>query len=104
MSELLDKRIKMTWGLALLIQFINSKPSYACAIGQDGLKHMPGSLHFQGLAEDILIYKDGAFLQDTEEYRFAGTYWKSLDPEFCWGGDFSKPDGDHFSIGYGGKK
>lgn len=56
------------------------------------------SLHIIGLAADLSIFKDGVFLQTTEDYRPAGEYWKSLHPENAWGGDFtSRPDADHFS-------
>ena len=31
-----------------------------------------------------------------------GAFWKSLDPDCCWGGDFN--DGNHYSIAYQGRK
>lgn len=103
MSELRDKRITFTAGLALLFLFVTMK-DYKCAIAPDGGEHMAGSLHYIGLAKDIAIYKDGKYLTNSEDYKFAGDFWKSLNPDFRWGGDFKRPDGNHFSCTYGGKQ
>jgi hypothetical protein len=101
-SELHRKRVKYTRFLAQLINFIISQ-GYEVMIGQEGLKHMVGSLHYQGLADDLLLFKDEVYLQTTERYKFAGEYWKSLDPDCRWGGDFAKADGNHFSLTMGGR-
>lgn len=101
-SELYFKRIKFTQGVAALLQYINAQ-GYTVALGPDGLKHMPHSLHYSGLAVDLNIYKNGLYLTKTEDYTFAGEFWKNLDPDFRWGGDFTKADGNHFSCTYGGR-
>lgn len=63
------------------------------------------SLHLIRLAIDLNLFKDGQYLTDTESYRPVGDYWKSLDSDCCWGGDFhSRPDGNHFSLGWNGVK
>jgi hypothetical protein len=62
------------------------------------------SLHIERLAIDINLFKDGLFLQESEAHRPFGAFWKSLGPDYFWGGDFSKPDGNHYSIGHGGRK
>lgn len=66
--------------------------------------HMPNSLHYVGLAQDASLFKDGVYLDKSEDYKPLGDYWESLDPEHNrWGGNFHdengnpKPDGDHFS-------
>ena len=103
MSELGDKRKEFTRGLAqLLIEMISE--GYEPMVGKDGLKHMKGSLHFEGLAIDIDLTKDGNYLGKTEDHKHFGEFWKSLGSDFCWGGDFSKPDGNHYSVTYGGRK
>lgn len=56
------------------------------------------SLHIKRLAIDLNLFKNGEYLTATEDYRMIGEYWKSLDPDCAWGGDFSKPDGNHFSL------
>ena len=103
MSELRDKRVAVTAGFARLIYFINDK-GYECAIAPDGEPHMKKSLHYSGLAKDFAIYKNGEYLIATEDYKFAGEFWKSLNPDFRWGGDFKRPDGNHFSCTYQGKQ
>ena len=56
------------------------------------------SLHTERLATDLLLFKDGVYLTETADYVTLGAWWKSQGPAYCWGGDFSRPDGDHFSI------
>lgn len=63
------------------------------------------SLHTLRLAVDVQLFKDGVYLADAAAYEILGTFWKTLDPDACWGGDF-RPlvDGDHFSLSWGGIK
>lgn len=102
-SELLTKRLKFTRLLCELIQWANSQPGYAVALGVDGLKHMSNSLHYSGLANDLALYVDGIYQTDTVAYKALGEYWEALDPECRWGGRFKKADGNHFSITYQGR-
>lgn len=60
------------------------------------------SLHTERLAVDLNLFKDGIFQTELESYRPLGDYWKTLDPDCAWGGDFTKPDADHFSLSYNG--
>lgn len=60
--------------------------------------HMTGSLHHMGLAADILLYKGGIYLTESDAYLDLGMYWKSLDPLCMWGGHFKNRDGNHFSF------
>jgi len=62
------------------------------------------SLHVRGLAADLLLYIDGVYQATGDKYRPLGEYWKTLDPLNAYGGDFSKPDPDHFSMSDGGIK
>lgn len=59
--------------------------------------HMAGSLHGIGLAQDLILYKDGVWQNQSEQYRPLGDYWKSLHLFCHWGGDFPG-DGNHFSF------
>ena len=60
------------------------------------------SLHTLSLACDLNLFLHGVYQPDSEAYRPLGEYWKSLHPLCRWGGDFSKPDGDHFSLEHEG--
>jgi len=59
--------------------------------------HINNSFHNKRLAIDLNLFKDGEWLPETEQHRPLGEYWKSLDPECSWGGDFKKKDGNHYS-------
>jgi hypothetical protein len=56
------------------------------------------SLHTQRLAIDLNLFKDGVLLTSVDDYRPLGVQWKSMNPLARWGGDFSRPDADHFSL------
>jgi len=67
------------------------------------------SLHCLRLARDKNLFKDSApgvdddvYQKDSEAYRPLGEKWKSMHPLCRWGGDFSKPDGNHFSLEHEG--
>ena len=65
-----------------------------------GIAH---SLHTDRLAIDLNLFKDGAYTDDLDDYRPLGEYWKGLTPAARWGGDFTSPDADHFSIAWEGR-
>lgn len=56
------------------------------------------SLHCERLAIDLNLFRDDVLLTTVENYRPLGGYWKTLDPDASWGGDFTRPDADHFSL------
>lgn len=68
------------------------------------------SLHLDGLAVDFNLYINGMWQQNTEAHKFLGDKWKSMHPLCRWGGDFkradgsSKPDGNHYSTEWMGRK
>jgi hypothetical protein len=64
-----------------------------------GLKN---SNHLIRLAIDLNLFIGGEYRTDSESYRPLGDYWISLDPLCAWGGHFSKPDGNHFSLEHNG--
>jgi len=62
--------------------------------------HMKESLHYKRLAIDLNLFKDGKYLEKTEDHQPLGEYWESIGGS--WGGRFK--DGNHYSLAYGGKK
>ena len=58
------------------------------------------SAHKQRLAIDLNLFKNGKFLQTTEDHTALGEYWESLGG--AWGGRFN--DGNHYSLEYNGVK
>lgn len=62
-----------------------------------------GSLHRKRLAIDLNLFKDGKFLQKTEDHKPLGEFWESIGGS--WGGRFkTNPDGNHYSLEYRGMK
>ncbi|MAB25311.1 MAG: hypothetical protein CMK78_13345 [Pseudomonadales bacterium] len=59
-----------------------------------------GSLHKQRLAVDFNLFRDGKFLQQTDDHKPLGEYWESLGGS--WGGRFN--DGNHYSLEHEGRK
>lgn len=111
-----EKQRIFTQNLAKLIIYINLLPGYHCVLGEvqrskevaeanaKSGKGISKSLHIVKLAGDVAIFKDNHYLTDTDDYEFAGRYWKELHPDNRWGGDFSRPrDGNHFSMTYEGR-
>ena len=60
------------------------------------------SNHLRRLAVDLNLFINGEYRVDSEAYKPLGDYWKSLGPLCRWGGDFSRPDGNHFSFEHEG--
>jgi hypothetical protein len=58
------------------------------------------SLHCERLAIDLNLFKDGVLLESVADNKPLGDHWKTLSELARWGGDFSKPDADHFSLTY----
>jgi len=96
-----EKRVLFTKNICKLIEFIFEQ-GYEVALGPDGMEHSKHGLHYVGLAKDLNIYKDGVYLVASEQYHFAGNYWKGLHKDNRWGGDFPG-DGNHFSMTHEGR-
>lgn len=116
MSELHDKQVKLArlvprlidkafdLGYEVRIEDVKRDQiaANANAASGAGIAH---SLHILSLAIDLSLFKDGNYLSDSGSYAELGAFWKQLDPDCCWGGDFhDRVDADHFSITYQGVK
>ena len=62
------------------------------------------SVHKVRLAVDFNLFVEGAYIRDSDHpaYIELGVFWKSLDSNARWGGDWG--DANHFSFEYGGSK
>lgn len=64
------------------------------------------SNHTRRIAIDINLFKNGVWLQNTEDHKVFGEFWESLGEKYgvvtCWGGRFN--DGNHYSIEHNGVK
>lgn len=97
-----------------LVLWIKQQPGYDCQFEQvlrtqleadanaasgAGIKN---SLHIQGLAADLSIFKDGRYPCTLEELKPIGDKWTSMHPLARWGGNWKKVDSDHFSLEWQG--
>ena len=70
-------------------------------------KGIKWSLHILRLAVDLNLFIDGVYQKDSAAYEPLGFWWEeqSLPGLTCaWGGDFKKPDGNHFSVEHEGRR
>jgi len=102
MSELFDKRALFTRLLPRLIDKM-IEDGYTPLHGKDGLKHMKNSLHYEGLADDIDLFKGTVYLSSTADHAEFGKFWEMLDVACRWGGHFNPPDGNHYSVTFAGR-
>ena len=72
---------------------------------QDGV-HMPSSLHYLRLAQDLNLWVDGELITHGSHlaWQDLGDFWENLDPSCAWGGHFTSHDACHFSIAFKGRK
>lgn len=118
MSELLRKQLLFGELLTRLLVWLHANgyqvtidegfrpPETAALYAKQG-RGSKNSLHTLKLAQDINLFKQGVLLDKMEQYRQAGEFWKGLNPECRWGGDFTGTTGGdarHFSIEYQGRK
>jgi hypothetical protein len=64
------------------------------------------SLHTKRLAIDLNLFKDGVYLTSSEAHQPLGEWWEAqstAEYTCAWGGRFTRPDGNHFSLEHGGR-
>ncbi len=104
---LAEQQQKFCWLVMQLLQYIY-KNGMSCTIGQawrtieqqeiyikQGLSKSRSSKHLEKLAIDLNLFISGKYKIDRESYKEIGEFWKSLDPECIWGGDWGW-DANHF--------
>ena len=82
--------------VSLLIQYaysIGYELTFGDAYATTG--HVYDSFHYQRLAIDLNLFKDGKYLTKTSDHELLGNFWESIGG--TWGGRFDSPDGNHYS-------
>ena len=87
--------------IALLIDYAYEK-GYEITFGDAWAKtgHKSNSLHYDRLAMDLNLYKNGRWLKETKDHDFLGKFWESIGGS--WGGRFN--DGNHYSLEHDGRR
>jgi hypothetical protein len=62
------------------------------------------SVHVKRLAADLNLFRGGKWLTTSADHAPLGAHWKTLHDLARWGGDFSRPDGNHYSFEWEGVK
>lgn len=93
------QQFEFTYAVSQLIQFAYMN-GYTLSMGDAWSKpeyeaHSRDSKHYNRLAIDLNLFKDGKFLQETSDHEPLGRFWESIGG--TWGGDFPRPDGNHYS-------
>lgn len=60
------------------------------------------SAHKAKLAIDLNLFRFETYLEDSKHHAELGAFWKTLHPLCRWGGDFTVPDGNHYSLFHAG--
>jgi len=87
--------------VALLIQFATQEGyelTFGAAWASGG--HRDNSLHYDRLAIDLNLFRDGKWLNETEDHEILGLFWELIGGS--WGGRFG--DGNHYSLEHEGRK
>ena len=97
MGKLREQQSKFVYLTHLLIKHAYDR-GYELTFGDTYAKsgHITKSNHYRKCAIDLSLFKDGKFLTETEDHKFLGDFWESLDPKNRWGGRFS--DGNHYEL------
>lgn len=64
-------------------------------------KGSAASVHPLKIAADVNLFRDGRYLSSTESHRKLGEWWEAQHELCRWGGRFSRPDGNHYSLAHG---
>jgi len=91
-----QKQSKFAHMIALLLLFAYEQ-GYEVTFGDAYAitGHKNKSFHYQRLAIDLNLFKDGTYLTTTGDHLPLGKFWESLGG--TWGGRWD--DGNHYSFG-----
>jgi len=108
--KLSEKQAIFAVNVASLINYIDKQgyrvtfgetfrtPEQADIYAKNG-KGIKNSLHCKRLSVDLNLFSpEGEYLTDTKSHEPFGKFWKSLHKHNRHGGDFKKPDGNHYEM------
>lgn len=98
LPRLIDKAFELGFEVTLGDTFRDPRVHGAVGV-KLGYGH-PKSCHKLRLAVDLNLFKDGKFLETTEDHRPLGEWWESVGG--TWGGRFN--DANHYSFEWEGQK
>lgn len=103
-TQLVGKLIEYAYASGYELTFGDAyrSPEQAKLNAQAG-KGIINSLHCERLAIDLNLFVNGVYQTDSAAYKALGEYWETLGSDCKWGGRFSRPDGNHFSIAHAGR-
>ena len=99
LPRLIDQAFELGFEVVLGETWRTPEQAAANAAKGIGIKN---SLHCDRLAVDLILFRDGIWLQSSADYAPLGEWWEKQHPLARWGGRFTRPDGDHFSLTFGG--
>jgi hypothetical protein len=99
-ARLIDKAYELGFEVSLGDAFRD--PRVHGAMGVCKSYSHPNSAHKIRLAIDLNLFKDGEFLEQSEDHRPLGEWWEQQHPLARWGGRFN--DGNHYSFEHNGVK
>jgi len=85
-AMLILQAVKMGYGVTLGDAYRDPR----CPYGAEN------SLHKMRLAIDLNLFRNGKFLERTEDHEPLGEWWESKGG--TWGGRFTPADGNHYSL------
>lgn len=97
-ARLIDKAYEMGYELTFADAYRDPKLHGVIGV-KLGYGHAR-SCHKVRLAVDFNLFKDGAFLQTTEDHKALGEWWEKQHELCRWGGRFN--DGNHYSFEHEG--
>lgn len=98
--RLIDKAHEL--GFEVTLGDVYRDPRVFGPLGQRRGYGHASSAHKLRLAIDLNLFRDGAYLADSDAHRPLGEWWELQDPDARWGGRFR--DGNHYSFEHEGVK
>lgn len=99
MAQLVQKAKALGYEVVMGETYRTPAQAAANAASGAGILH---SLHCDSLAVDLNLFINAQYIQDSTGHTELGAWWKTLGPDYRWGGDFtSRKDYNHYSLSVG---